>query len=286
MPPAACRYLTTLVSAARGLKLPERDKRELQTLAICCDLLAKGSTAGLGDTLMQRFKAAESSVNHNSWDYSKHLEIVLDQHLQASRWFQKPWSLLCSKCCQLCPPPSIGGSIKALDIAEGPPRNLLANPSSSIKLIEEWAAALPKAKMRISKEEWMKLGPELVRRRMAKPIKHSQLIYHNGRPLHNGALGVGKGKLIKCNATGVSLEVLRPIINLAPSNDLQIPILGDVATLPHFGQWQGLELLDNEVLVWDSEDIQCAFYVFNLPDAWPPWFVWWDATAMSFVILR
>ena len=84
MPPAAYRYLTTLVSAAQGLQLGERDKRELQTLAICCDHLAKGNTAGLGDVLMQRFKAVESSVNHKSWDYSKHLELVPNQHFQAT----------------------------------------------------------------------------------------------------------------------------------------------------------------------------------------------------------
>ena len=26
------------------------------------------------------------------------------------------------------------------------------------------------------------------------------------------------------------------------------------------------------MLVWDSEDIECAFYVFALPDDWLPWF--------------
>ena len=84
MPASAYRYLTTLVSAAQGLRLGERDQRELQTLAICCDHLARGNTAGLGDTLMQRFKAVESSVNHKTWDYSKHLELVPEAHFQAT----------------------------------------------------------------------------------------------------------------------------------------------------------------------------------------------------------
>ena len=85
MPPAAYQYLTTLVSAAQNLQLGDRDKRELQTLAICCDHLAKGNTAGLGDVLMQRFKAVESSLNHKgSWDLSKHLELVPTQHFQAT----------------------------------------------------------------------------------------------------------------------------------------------------------------------------------------------------------
>ena len=133
------------------------------------------------------------------------------------------------------PPVRIAGSINALDIAEGLLRNLLANPSLSIKPIQEWPTTLPKARMRIERSEWELLGPELVKRKMAKPLTRSQLIYHNGRPLLNGACGVGKGKYVKCNKTSESLEVLRLIINLVPSNDLQIPITGDVATLPHFG---------------------------------------------------
>ena len=84
MPASAYRYLSTLVSAAQGLRLGERDKRELQTLAICCDQLARGNTAGLRDTLMQRFSAVESSVNHRTWDYSKHLESVPQDHFQAT----------------------------------------------------------------------------------------------------------------------------------------------------------------------------------------------------------
>ena len=122
----------------------------------------------------------------------------------------------------------IAGSINALDIAEGPLRNLLANPSLSIKPVEELPTTLPKARMRIERSEWELLGPELVKRKMAKPLTRSQLIYHNGRPLLNGAFGVGKGKFVKCNKTGVSLEVLRLTINLVPANDLQILITGDV----------------------------------------------------------
>ena len=76
MPPAAYRYLTTLVTAAQGLTLKERDKRELQTLAVCCDHLAKGNTAGLGDVLMQRFKAVETASSTQSWDLAQHLELV------------------------------------------------------------------------------------------------------------------------------------------------------------------------------------------------------------------
>jgi len=79
LPATAYRYLTTLVSAAQGMNLGKRDHRELQTLAICLDQLAKGNTAGVGDVLIQRFKAVENSASHKSWDLAKHMEIVPEQ---------------------------------------------------------------------------------------------------------------------------------------------------------------------------------------------------------------
>ena len=85
------------------------------------------------------------------------------------------------------------------------------------------------------------------------------------------ALGKRSGSPVR-RQLGESLEVLRLIVNMVPSNELQVPIVADTATLPHFGQWMGLELLDDEILIWSSEDINCAFYVFSIPRPWVPWF--------------
>ena len=79
LPAAAYRYLTTLVSAAQGMNLGKRDQRELQTLAMCLDHLARGNTAGLGDVLIQRFKAVEKSATQKSWEVARHLELVPEQ---------------------------------------------------------------------------------------------------------------------------------------------------------------------------------------------------------------
>ena len=54
---------------------------------------------------------------------------------------------------------------------------------------------------------------------------------------------------------------------------MQHPIEGDVRTLPHFGMWGSFELLPGEIVIWASDDISCAFYIFALPDAWQPYFV-------------
>ncbi len=127
----------------------------------------------------------------------------------------------------------------------------------------EWPEKLPAARMRVSDEEWVKLAPELIRRRICTTLTPDQLIHHNGEVLTAGMFGVSKGKSTLA-PDGRLVEVLRLIINLVPSNALQHPLLGDVGTLPHFAQWIGLELLPDERLVWSSEDIQCAFYIFKI----------------------
>ena len=53
-------------------------------LALCCDNLAKGNRAGVGDILMQRFKAVESAASNNTWEFSKHPEILPETQFQAS----------------------------------------------------------------------------------------------------------------------------------------------------------------------------------------------------------
>ena len=170
------------------------------------------------------------------------------------------------------PPEDLGGSIDALDLCDEVTRNLLLNPEANMKPREEWPPQLAQARMRISDVEWLKLAPELVRRRICGVVEPSDLIVHNGRPLLSGMFGVSKGKTITDPATGAEVDVLRLIINLVPSNELQLPIVGDVSTLPHFAQWIGLELLPDEKLAWSAEDIQCAFYIFRLPPVWMPWF--------------
>ena len=76
MPPSAYRYLTTLVEVAGGMNLGRRDRRELQTLAVCLDSLAAGKLNEVGDILMQRFKAVETASSSKSWELAQHLELV------------------------------------------------------------------------------------------------------------------------------------------------------------------------------------------------------------------
>ena len=72
----AVEYLTTVSSVANGT-VGVRNERELRTLAESIDLLAGGNLGALGDVLMQRFRAVETSVQENgSWELARHLEVI------------------------------------------------------------------------------------------------------------------------------------------------------------------------------------------------------------------
>ena len=171
------------------------------------------------------------------------------------------------------PPVGIAATVDAVQLVDSRLGERLLHPELSVKPRNEWPEKLSTARMRISREDWLLLAEELLKRKICRAILPKDMIQHNGRYLTNGIFGVGKGKFITCPKTQQQLELLRLIINLVPSNELQEIIKGDVDTLPHFGQWLSLELLSDEILVWGSEDISCAFYVFALPDAWGPYFV-------------
>ena len=170
------------------------------------------------------------------------------------------------------PPEGVAGSVNAIDLATPRLRALLEDPSLSVKPRSEWPRKLRKARMRIARDEWHQLGAELVRREVVLPMLAEDLVYHNGDYLLNGIFGVGKGTYLEGHQDDPRYEILRLIINLVPSNELQTMIQGDIETLPHFSQWACLELMSSENFAWTSEDVKCAFYVFTLPAAWRKYF--------------
>ena len=169
------------------------------------------------------------------------------------------------------PPVGVAGSIDILELVPPKLQMLLQDPENVLLPRGDWPKRFSKAKMHIKPSDWPQLARELLDRNICKPLPKTELIYHNGEPLLNGIFGVGKNKFIK-DRNGNEVEVQRLIINLVPSNEIQVDIVADVATLPHFAQWSGVELLDDETLIWASEDISCAFYIFQLPESWLPYF--------------
>ena len=61
----------------------------------------------------------------------------------------------------------------------------------------------------------------------------------------------------------------RPIL---PANAYQELLSGDIAKLPSFVQWNGIQL-DREDLVvsWSVADVSAAFWIFRVQPSWFPW---------------
>ena len=53
-----------------------RNARELETLALILDHLADGRLAALGDVVMQRFKAVQTSVREGNWQTARRQELT------------------------------------------------------------------------------------------------------------------------------------------------------------------------------------------------------------------
>ena len=173
------------------------------------------------------------------------------------------------------PPQHLSGRLDPLSVAAPPLAELLANPALSPKPDSEWPHPIRNARVHVHPDdEWALIVRRLIDYNIFDVADIAEACTANGRPVLNGAFGVGKGKSVPGTESDSSpLEVQRLIINLHPTNQLQRQIKGDVPLLPYFGQWLGIELLDQEILLWSGQDLRCSFYVWALPPAWRPYFM-------------
>ena len=160
------------------------------------------------------------------------------------------------------PPLQHCASIDVLDLAEGPVRAFLLDPTLTLKdpsLIE----VCPKAgRFMVRASEQVSFGKELLQRRLVAPVGAADLLQVRGRPLLNGLFGVEKGA-----------GILRLIMNLTASNSIQEEFSGDTGLLPFSGQWPSFSSEADETLEWSYQDLKRAFYIFKLPAVWRPLFV-------------
>ena len=81
-------FLTYLTAVFFGQHPPKelgvKTTAELRTLASCLDSLGRGDLPALGDMLIQRFKALETSIVDNSWSVARRLELVPSETLLAT----------------------------------------------------------------------------------------------------------------------------------------------------------------------------------------------------------
>lgn len=164
----------------------------------------------------------------------------------------------------------LSGKLNAAALCVGPMREMLTHPKRSLLPAAEVPLHLPSPKVRASQDEWNAIALERIRRNIFVVIEESRVHRHKGQLVPNGAFGVTKVKEMRSAKHQKMVPSLRPITNLTCSNALQRQIAGDVPMLPFFALWAGLEMLEDEILIWIAEDTRCAFHVFVLPAVWEP----------------
>ena len=101
---------------------------------------------------------------------------------------------------------------------------------------------------------------------MSRFLDPNEIFYDkNGRPLAGAFFGVGKDKYLEDDPMW---EILRLILILVPPNEVQNKVHGDNASLPHYGQWQGLLVRKGDAIYLCSEDMKACFFLFRMPKEW------------------
>ena len=75
-PPIAVHYFLTLMMPQLGSRMNLRTQRELRTIMVALDLLARKAPARAADILAQRVKALERATSEGHWATAQFLELI------------------------------------------------------------------------------------------------------------------------------------------------------------------------------------------------------------------
>ena len=166
------------------------------------------------------------------------------------------------------PPSGTAGMVAALDLLEGRTRDQIADPESCLLPRSCWPSSVPQGRSQIEKGQEEVIASALVESGVCGLIEAEQIFAVDGRPVVNSFFGVEKPNKTLTDGR----PILRLIMNLVPTNAYQRAIKGDVRFLPYLGQLCGIVIADGQELLISQEDMSCAFYVFELPVEWQPFF--------------
>ena len=143
----------------------------------------------------------------------------------------------------------------------GTAKAAIENPMSTILPFEDWPDDLPRSYVRADDEEWEKLVSIGYERGLFHHCPEEEVLRGpDGTPIVNGAGAVPKEK------NGQQLQ--RFISIFCPLNAVSRKIEGEESTLPYVGQMTLLNIPSESTILVDSEDLQSAFNLFELPKGW------------------
>eukprot|EP00435_Cladocopium_sp_Y103_P055568 s172_g18.t1 len=201
-----------------------------------------------GDPLIPSYSELETLLSQKGQDYEGNTWVVMEQ-LEATKVAR-------------CWPEKGKASVQPLQkFLKGETRELIEAPRTTILPYEEWPEEIPKSYVRATTEEWEKLVAEGYERGLFQFCPESEvLVGPSGEKILNGAGAVPKEK---------NGEILQRFISIfCPLNSVSRKVEGEEGSLPYVGQVLLINVPDEASILVDSEDLESAFNLFEMPLGW------------------
>ena len=201
-----------------------------------------------GDPRIPRPKELEKLLSQKGQDYEGNSWVVMEQ-LESEKVVK-------------CWPEKGKAAVQPLTrFLEGETKALVESPMDTILPYDQWPSSIPNSYVRATDEEWNALISEGYKRGLFQYCPEEEVLAGpNGEKVLNGAGAVPKEK------DGQMLQ--RFISIFCPLNAVSRKIEGQEDTLPYVGQVCLLNLPDDGCVLIDSEDLQSAFNLFEMPQGW------------------
>ena len=165
------------------------------------------------------------------------------------------------------PPKDLAASVDATSLCSAHLKAWLENPMDHLLPVESWPLEVPKARVQVgSNDEYYKIVRYLLDIGVLTTIPFEDIFEVNGQKVLNGMFAVPKKGEVP---EGVD-KITRLIMNLVPGNAYQKLLTESLGTLHSAASWTNISIPSGHVLLWSSDDIKGAFYIFRLPKAWRP----------------
>ena len=165
------------------------------------------------------------------------------------------------------PPAELAASVDATSLCSTELGDWLRDPHAHLLPKNEWPVEVPKARVQVESDaEHHSIIHHLFTIGVVDVIADDDIFTVDGTKVLNGMFAVPKKGEIP---PGVD-KITRLIMNLVPGNSYQRLLTDSLGTLSPAASWTSIHVPESYVLLWSSDDIKGAFYIFRLPRAWRP----------------
>ena len=176
--------------------------------------------------------------------------------------------------------PKVGDAcvVAIRDVIDAHLRAEIDHPEACLLPGAELPSVTPRSKVYSNNSEWHLLCEAACARGLFVPIAEDKIFRNQfGDLITCGAMGVDKFKEVD----GVITHLLRFICILTPINAYMRKFRGDSWSLPQAALLSTITLLEDEVLLIDSENLQSCFNLFFFPESWYGYFAFSKKVSMA-----